>query len=286
MIMATWAVPIMQPKGFLTGLRVVNPMAAPGSVAALGCRRMVVNGTTKFIIGAVATSLMAMASHSVLGLGQGFIGGLQTEANARLASSGLAGVTAAMETKPALERVVLLSGPASDADKARLIAAMKAIPGVKDARWVEDGAPPVVSAAAPETPAAPEIVQACQTDVNTAISGKTIPFDVGRASLKVDAAPVLDAVAASLKACSGIIVEVAGHTDPTGQAAANQTLSEARAAAVASALTQRGVPAGRLTAKGYGSSQPKAQGSSPEAYAQDRRIEFTVASAAPAASAT
>ncbi|WP_312146809.1 hypothetical protein [Brevundimonas sp.] len=78
------------------------------------------NGVTKFIIGAVVTALMAMASHSAFGLGLRFIDKLQAEAQARVAASGLPGVTAAMVTKPMLDRVVVLSGPASEADRQRL----------------------------------------------------------------------------------------------------------------------------------------------------------------------
>lgn len=237
------------------------------------------NGVSKFLIGAAATSLMAMASHSAVGLGQGFIGQLDAQAQAALSSSGLTGVTAAMESKPALKRVVLLSGPASDADKARLIAAMKAIPGVAGARWIEDAAPIAAPASAPVAAATPEQVQNCQSGVDAVAAGKTIPFDTGKASVKPDAAPLIAALSAALKDCAGTTVEIAGHTDVTGSAAANQTLSLARADAVRSALVAQGAPADRLTARGYGSSRPKVQGTGPEANAANRRIDFTVSAA-------
>ena len=245
------------------------------------------NGVSKFIIGAAVTSLMAMASHSVLGLG--FIDKLQGEAEARVAASGLPGITAAMVTQPMLDRVVVLTGMASDADKARLLAEARAIPGVKDARWVDGQvmtAPYV--AAVPETPATPEAVKNCQTDVDAAVAGKVILFNTGTAALDPSSTPLLEMVAVSLKKCAGASIEIAGHTDLTGRPDANQRLSVARAAAVAKALEARGVPSARLAPKGYGETHPKAPGESEAANAANRRIEFVVSSAvlAPVAAAT
>jgi OmpA-OmpF porin, OOP family len=90
---------------------------------------------------------------------------------------------------------------------------------------------------------------------------------------------LLDGIAAALAPCAGTTVEVGGHTDPSGTPGTNQTLSEARAQAVVTALTGRSVPAERLTARGYGSSQPKVEGRGAAADAANRRIEFRVAAA-------
>lgn len=240
------------------------------------------NGVTKFIIGAAVTSLMAMASHSAFGLGGRFIDKLQEQADARLAASGLSGVTSALVRKPALNRVVIFSGAASDADKQRLLAEARAIPGVKDARWADGSmtAPaPVTASAAPELPATAEAVRNCQTEVDTVIAGKEILFDTGTAALHASSAPLLDTIAAELKECTGATIEIAGHTDLTGEIEANQRLSVARANAVAAALTERGVPAARLSPRGYGETRPKASGEGVTANAANRRIEFVVSSA-------
>ncbi|WP_292036675.1 MULTISPECIES: OmpA family protein [unclassified Brevundimonas] len=240
------------------------------------------NGVTKFIIGAVVTALMAMASHSAFGLGLRFIDKLQAEAQARVAASGLPGVTAAMVTKPMLDRVVVLSGPASEADRQRLLAEARAIPGVKGARWADGPslpAPAAAPVAAPVTPVAPEAVVNCQAEVDSAVAGKVILFDTGTAALDPASTPLLETVAVSLKNCTGALIEIAGHTDLTGGVEANQRLSEARARTVVAALEARGVPAARLAPKGYGEMQPKAPGEGEVANAANRRIEFVVSRA-------
>ncbi len=69
-------------------------------------------------------------------------------------------------------------------------------------------------------------------------------------------------------------LEVQGHTDNVGADAYNQTLSEARAKAVAAWLTQHGVAADRLTAMGYGKTRPVADNGSDEGRAKNRRVEI------------
>jgi len=69
----------------------------------------------------------------------------------------------------------------------------------------------------------------------------------------------LDAAAKLLKEnYAGTNVEVAGHTDFTGNEAYNKDLSQRRAEAVRQYLIKAGIDAGQLTAVGYGSSQPVA----------------------------
>jgi outer membrane protein OmpA-like peptidoglycan-associated protein len=59
-----------------------------------------------------------------------------------------------------------------------------------------------------------------------------------------------------------------------GGDAYNQTLSEARARAVVAWLTQHGVAASRLTAKGYGKTVPVADNRTDEGRAKNRRVEI------------
>lgn len=148
-------------------------------------------------------------------------------------------------------------------------------------------APAVDAPFAVGVPATAEAVASCQTKVNEAIVGKTINFTSGGANIAVDSQALIDTIAADLKDCAGTAVEVQGHTDSTGEDAANQRLSEARANSVVQALVDKGVPTDRLSPKGYGETQPLDPAATPAAYAKNRRIEFKVAAigAAPAAPA-
>ncbi len=142
----------------------------------------------------------------------------------------------------------------------------------------EPAATPV--AAAPEVPATAATVTNCQATVDTAIKGKTINFGSGNAEITAYSMPVVEALAKAAKDCAGTRIEVAGHTDQQGDDASNMKLSDARANAVLAALSERGVPKERMTAKGYGETKLLDTGSSSEALAKNRRIEFTVSSAA------
>ena len=69
---------------------------------------------------------------------------------------------------------------------------------------------------------------------------------------------------------------LSGHTDNTGSAAINETLSQQRAEAVVTYLKNKGIVATRLTAKGYGASKPVNSNSSDEGRQQNRRTEFEI----------
>ena len=94
---------------------------------------------TKFLIGAGATALMAMASHSWLNLGSRFIDGLESDAKTALGDASGTGVTLSFEREPALRRIAILSGDADAATRTRLLAAVVAVPGVAGARWADEG---------------------------------------------------------------------------------------------------------------------------------------------------
>ena len=70
------------------------------------------------------------------------------------------------------------------------------------------------------------------------------------------------------------VVELTGHTDSTGSAAYNQTLSEQRAATVATYLNTRGIDRQRILAFGRGLTQPVADNATAEGRALNRRVEI------------
>ncbi|WP_322010723.1 OmpA family protein [Paraburkholderia sp. J12] len=100
-----------------------------------------------------------------------------------------------------------------------------------------------------------------------------VNFDLDKGTLRADAKPVLDRMAALLKQHADWKIEVAGHTDSTGGDAHNLALSQARAEAVAAYLKGAGVT-NSLTAKGYGSAQPLVPNTSDVLRAQNRRVEL------------
>ena len=90
--------------------------------------------------------------------------------------------------------------------------------------------------------------------------------------------PILAAVAEVLKQNPAFKIEVAGHTDSTGDAKANQGLSERRAAAVKQALVEKyGADGARVAAKGWGAEQPVQDNKTPDGRAMNRRVEIVLA---------
>src|SRR5206468_3262051 len=101
-----------------------------------------------------------------------------------------------------------------------------------------------------------------------------IHFATGQFSIPTGAEGVLSEVANELKANPKWNWEVEGYTDNVGDKAANQTLSEERATAVANWLAEHGVDRSRLKVKGYGESNPIADNSTPDGRAKNRRVEL------------
>ncbi|MEO7135452.1 MAG: OmpA family protein, partial [Vicinamibacterales bacterium] len=78
-----------------------------------------------------------------------------------------------------------------------------------------------------------------------------------------------------LKGDAALKVEIQGHTDNVGAAAANLKLSQDRAAAVKAALVQsHGIAATRVTTVGLGDTKPVADNATDEGRTQNRRVEL------------
>jgi OmpA-OmpF porin, OOP family len=104
----------------------------------------------------------------------------------------------------------------------------------------------------------------------------SLHFDLDRPTLKeYESEPTLEKLRDLLISKSSPAVEIQGHIDNIGQAgaAARQTLSEGRAKIVAAWLTEHGVPANKVTSKGYGKTRPIAENDSDLGRALNRRIE-------------
>ena len=103
-----------------------------------------------------------------------------------------------------------------------------------------------------------------------------ITFKTDSSDLRPDFFDVLNSVSLVLKEYDKTLLEVAGHTDSTGSAAHNQTLSEQRAATVAQYLQSRGVNSQRLITVGAGATRPIAPNSTPEGRQANRRVELNL----------
>ncbi|GMA41640.1 OmpA family protein [Mobilicoccus caccae] len=166
---------------------------------------------------------------------------------------------------------VRLSGQASDqaAGTSTVFAAGQSYPGM---RLIDQLRLPG-AAAAQAGPLSPEC-EKVRTDVATELSSRPVQFDVGGSTVSDASRQVLLGIGAKLAGCPFTKIEVAGHTDGTGAAAANTELSTRRAHAVRDVLLEAGVPDRLLTAEGYGSSRPVADDSTPQGQAANRRVEI------------
>jgi outer membrane protein OmpA-like peptidoglycan-associated protein len=95
-----------------------------------------------------------------------------------------------------------------------------------------------------------------KAEVGKKIVLKNIFFDVGKAELKNESLAELEKIFRLLTANELLTVQINGHTDNTGNAAANKALSLERAEAVVRFLESKGIPSTRLMAKGFGSERP------------------------------
>ncbi|HLV08157.1 MAG TPA: OmpA family protein [Croceibacterium sp.] len=102
----------------------------------------------------------------------------------------------------------------------------------------------------------------------------TFAFDSTTISPSFRAA--LDEVAASLQKYPNSLVDVMGHTDSTGSDSYNLDLSRRRAEAVASHLVSRNVSRARIATVGYGEQYPRADNSTEEGRALNRRVEIRI----------
>jgi OOP family OmpA-OmpF porin len=123
---------------------------------------------------------------------------------------------------------------------------------------------------------APVDATVCQQLFSELLAKGKIRFESGRASIDPDSAGLLDRLTETALRCPTADIEIAGHTDADGEDTFNQALSEKRAQAVMDYLVKAGLPAGRFTATGYGSTQPVASNDTDEGKAQNRRIDFLV----------
>ncbi|MBS1598940.1 MAG: OmpA family protein [Bacteroidetes bacterium] len=101
-----------------------------------------------------------------------------------------------------------------------------------------------------------------------------INFDIDKATIRPESMGTLNMIVQILKDNPDVKFEIDGHTDNSGTASHNLTLSQQRSDAVKLQLLNMGVDAARLSSKGFGDTKPIADNNTPEGKANNRRVEF------------
>jgi outer membrane protein OmpA-like peptidoglycan-associated protein len=109
---------------------------------------------------------------------------------------------------------------------------------------------------------------------DTKIVTHGINFDINKADIKPESMGTINAIVAILKSNSDLKFEIQGHTDNSGNAANNLTLSQKRADEVKRQMVALGIDETRLTTKGFGDTKPMSDNGTPEGKANNRRVEF------------
>jgi outer membrane protein OmpA-like peptidoglycan-associated protein len=118
-----------------------------------------------------------------------------------------------------------------------------------------------------------ELAKALNDTGSVALYG--ILFDTGKATIKPESAKALAPVGDLLKSQAALKLEIQGHTDNVGTAAANLKLSQDRAAAVKAYLLQTfGIAADRLSATGLGDTKPVGDNKTEDGRSKNRRVEL------------
>ena len=101
-----------------------------------------------------------------------------------------------------------------------------------------------------------------------------ITFDVGKSTIKPESMGEINRIVQLMTENPDLKFSVEGHTDSTGNATSNQTLSEQRSQAIVAKLVELGIAKDRLTAVGKGQNSPIADNNTDEGRAKNRRVEF------------
>jgi peptidoglycan-associated lipoprotein len=164
---------------------------------------------------------------------------------------------------------------------AALLAGLVLLPAC--ARKKESLPPPPPPAAAPATPETmPTTVPPPPPVSTTTVPGSaadfvakagtdTVLFGLDSYGLDETALLVLDRQAEWLNRFSSVRITIEGHCDERGTREYNLALGERRANAVKNFLAARGVSPARMTVISYGKERPAVDGSTEEAWAQNRR---------------
>ena len=121
-----------------------------------------------------------------------------------------------------------------------------------------------------------KIIELKNITIGNKIALRNIFFDTGKSNLRPESNTELDRLVKLMKDVPELKIEISGHTDNTGSAKLNNSLSQDRAQAVVNYLKSKSISPNRMTAKGYGSSMPIASNKTSEGRQENRRTEFEI----------
>jgi outer membrane protein OmpA-like peptidoglycan-associated protein len=122
-------------------------------------------------------------------------------------------------------------------------------------------------------------MKAKPTDRGMVLTLGDVLFDTGRAELNPGAVQPLDQLAQFMKEHPQRTVAIEGYTDSVGGDSLNRALSEKRANAVKSGLTDRGIAGSRVSARGMGDASPVASNDTAAGRQHNRRVEIVLSNA-------
>lgn len=245
-----------EPYGF-TAERSTGSLTLSGGVPDEQLRAEIAAAAGRLFPGDRIVDGLAVAQGAPGGFAQAVLGGLGTLSRLARGTFSLAGTDAALSGEALYEGALDTIRSELSASLPDGFAAQAADLSVR-----EPG--PAIDAAA------------CQIEVDTLLGAATILFETGSARISRDSAGLLDRIVGAFARCPDAAVEIAGHTDSSGDFDANVALSQERAEAVRDYLVSAGLSGGSFTATGYGPTQPVASNDSEEGRAQNRRIAFVV----------
>ena len=184
--------------------------------------------------------------------------------------AGFGGLTVSEEND-----TIIITGTAADAATAASIGAVaRSVEGTQrvDNRVIVTGG--AIDSVTPATTTTIAVATGAGGLSDQLAQAGAVTFETGSTAITAEGSATLDGVAALLNRAPGVPVEIHGHTDNEGDETSNQLLSQQRAESVIAALAQRGVDTTRLSAIGFGSSNPIAPNITEDGRAINRRIEF------------
>lgn len=123
----------------------------------------------------------------------------------------------------------------------------------------------------------------CEQEISAIQGTRKITFEPGSATIDASAIGIISDIAAVLKDCGDLKLEISGHTDSQGRTEMNLSLSQERAQSVLNALRDQEVLTASFIAKGYGEERPVADNGTEEGREANRRIEFRLIRPEPSA---